>query len=252
MDRWPSKDPSGVADYTFAFDLDTGDTIAGHTASVEAGDVVIDSTSASGNLVTIFLSGGTDGSFAIVTAHVITGAGREFDASAFLYIRESSRPSVSLTRAKEFLRVTQTSEDNLISGFIHAATHWVENYIGQRFGATSITEVLEAFPAWIDVNVRPLVSVTSISYVDADGNPATVSNARPIKNRIYAPEGGWPSPKELTPITLVYQAGLPLIPEDLEVAILLLTAEYYDKRSSDAAVPDMVEMLCRAYRQVMV
>lgn len=252
MDRWPAKDPSGVADYSFVFSLDPGDSIASHTTEVEVGDVTIDSSVVSGPTVTLTLSGGTDGTFAIITANVATAAGRQFNMSALLYIMQSSRPIISLARAKQFLRVTQSSEDSLITSFIHAATAWVENYTGIRLGISTFTEVLESFPDWIDVVNRPLVSVTSVAYTDANGDLATVTGLRVVRNRIFPPEAGWPSPKPETPIQVTYQAGELVTPPDLEAAILLLVGEFYDRRSSDAKAPEMVEMLCRAYRQVML
>lgn len=160
--------------------------------------------------------------------------------------------SITLAQAKEFLRVTSTSEDALITSLAAAAVAWVEKYTGLKFTVASVSETLEDFPAWIDVTVRPLVSVTSITYIDQDGASQTVVDPLPIGNRIYAPSAGWPSRRLQTPVVVVYTAGLATMPEDLRVAALLLVGEFYDKRSSAAEPSDMVEALCRAHRQVML
>lgn len=160
--------------------------------------------------------------------------------------------TITLAQAKEFLRVTQTSEDTLITAFVAAAIGWVEKYVGQKFSVTTVTETLDEFPAWIDVTTRPLVEVTSVAYTDADGQAATVVDPQVVGNRIYPPEGGWPGRKLFTPIVVTYTAGLATMPEDLRVAALLLIGEFYDKRSASAEPSEMVESLCRAYRQVML
>lgn len=161
--------------------------------------------------------------------------------------------TITLAQAKEFLRVTQTSEDVLIASFTAAAIKYVENYVGQKFTQGPVTEVLDQFPAWIDVTVRPLVTFTEITYIDTDGNPATVEDARVVGNRIYAPKDlGWPGHNLWAPIEIKYVAGMATMPEDLRVAALLLIGEFYDKRSSAADPSDMVESLCRAYRRVML
>ena len=66
-----SKDPSDVIDYTFDFtQLLQADTIS--TATVTATDVTIDSSSVSGNKVTMFVSGGTAGNTGVIKTTIVT------------------------------------------------------------------------------------------------------------------------------------------------------------------------------------
>ena len=65
------KDPSDVIDYPLDFkQLLQADTIS--TATVTADSVTIDSTSTSGNVVTIFVSGGNDCTTATVKITIVT------------------------------------------------------------------------------------------------------------------------------------------------------------------------------------
>lgn len=65
------KDPSDVVDYILDFtSLLQKDVIS--TATVTATKVTIDSTTKSGNKVTIFVSGGTNGNTGVVTAKIVT------------------------------------------------------------------------------------------------------------------------------------------------------------------------------------
>ena len=65
------KDPADVVDYPMDFkQLLQSDTI--DTATVTADNVTIDSTSVSGNIVTIFVSAGTHRTIATVTIKIVT------------------------------------------------------------------------------------------------------------------------------------------------------------------------------------
>ena len=76
MARWNKdiiyeKDPSDVIDYVLNFGgLLKNDTIA--TATVTGENVTIDSSSVSGNIVTIYVSGGSAGSIGKVKTTIVT------------------------------------------------------------------------------------------------------------------------------------------------------------------------------------
>ncbi len=66
-----SKDPSDVFDYAMDFkQLLQSDTI--NTATVTSTEVTIDSSSVSGNVVTFFVSGGTNGNSGVITVKIVT------------------------------------------------------------------------------------------------------------------------------------------------------------------------------------
>lgn len=65
------KDPSDVKDYTLDFGpLLQSDTIS--TATVTGTNITVDSSSVSGNVVTVWLSGGTAGTTADVKTTIVT------------------------------------------------------------------------------------------------------------------------------------------------------------------------------------
>lgn len=79
--RWEPKDPDEVLDYIHDWTarLD-GDTIASTpTASVTSGDVVISSTSTTGGLQTVWLTGGTNNTTSHIRLRCTTTGGRTFD-----------------------------------------------------------------------------------------------------------------------------------------------------------------------------
>lgn len=71
------KDPQAVLDYAidWAGVLPAGDTITSATVSADAG-ITVASNSASGQVHTIWLSGGTAGSSYLVTSQITTAQGR--------------------------------------------------------------------------------------------------------------------------------------------------------------------------------
>lgn len=90
MANWTPKDPDAVLDYSFTIPLDDGDAVSTATLSKLSGDVVIDSQSLAANVLTAWLSGGTDGETTVFKAEWTTDAGREADAAIYLPIAQES------------------------------------------------------------------------------------------------------------------------------------------------------------------
>ena len=94
MSSWPPKDPDEVLDYTVNWRkpgnecLVAGETISTSTVVVAEGTVVVDSTDDDGSIVTIWLSGGTAGEVCRIRNHITTSAGRKYDKTGVLRIRE--------------------------------------------------------------------------------------------------------------------------------------------------------------------
>jgi hypothetical protein len=106
---WPSKDPDAVLDYTYRIPLDASDSISSGNATVTklSGDVVIDSQSLAaapdtvdgvyGQLVTIWLSGGTNGETALFQIAWTTTATRKDDALIQLPVASAEIVALALT-----------------------------------------------------------------------------------------------------------------------------------------------------------
>jgi hypothetical protein len=89
---WPTKDPDDVLDYdiNWAPRLASGETIATSDWDVVEGDVAIEVSPAPsivGAKTYVWLSGGTLGTACLITNHIVTSAGREWDQSVRLRIR---------------------------------------------------------------------------------------------------------------------------------------------------------------------
>lgn len=96
-ETWPAKDPQAVKDYTFTIPLDEGDTVAAYTFTKVSGDVVLDSESRAGAVITAWLSGGTTGETAVFKATWETTAGREDEDYVTQLIASADYVALELT-----------------------------------------------------------------------------------------------------------------------------------------------------------
>ena len=88
MVSWPAKDPDAVLDYTFTIPLSDGDAVASYTLELLDGDVVIDSESIDGAVVTAWLSGGTSGETNVFRVRWITDGGRKDERLITLAVQD--------------------------------------------------------------------------------------------------------------------------------------------------------------------
>ena len=93
-----------------------------------------------------------------------------------------TRPTVepvTLAEAKEQLRLDFADDDGLLAGKLLAARHWVEGQTKRVLAQTTFDYFIDyKFPTRygtyrIDLPVNPVISVTSVSYVDSNGATQT-------------------------------------------------------------------------------
>lgn len=161
----------------------------------------------------------------------------------------------TLALAKQHLRVETDDEDALIGTYLAAAVRWVENFTGTKLTRGSVTQEEAGFATYIGLNWGPSPDALTVAYVDASGAGQTVTDARLVRDRAYAPLAGWPVADDYSPITLTYTAGWDEVPEILDAAVLLYTRALYDELRTGAdptPVLRTIENMCSPYRQVMV
>ena len=108
----------------------------------------------------------------------------------------------------------------------------------------------------------PSTAITSIDYTDTDGNPQTVDSADyelDIRRGLVRPTEGnsWPTAAtSYEPVVVTYVAGYARLPDDLVMAVLLLTGRYYDNRAelegvagARFAVPGGAQTIIDRYRR---
>jgi len=177
---------------------------------------------------------------------------------------------VTVAQAKAFLRVVSADEDALLGVLVAAARRHVEEVTGYALGVQTRRLVLDAFPAsyTLPLPAPPLATVTSVTYLDSDGEEQTMPSEdyevhiAGTPGAIYAPDG-WPldaasvghaSTVRPGGVRVTYTCGYSAVPEPLAVAIRQLVSHWYDNRTpveigaSATEVPRTFQFLTAAYR----
>lgn len=174
----------------------------------------------------------------------------EYESTAYwdLNTYSDSTKVVTLTEVKAQCRITHTDEDTLINDLIDAATSWAEKYTRRKFLTQTCIDYLDSFPTIIRPRYSPLIAVTSIQYVDTDGNTQTWSNAEYDDDTDTEPgriqpayNCSYPSIRsQMNAITLTYTAGYGTaatdVPSNIRHALLLLVAHLYENREATSEV----------------
>lgn len=179
---------------------------------------------------------------------------------------------VSIDEAKSHLRLDPsvgTAEDSLISGLIAAATGDLEEFTRRRFMAQTWEDHRDEFADEMVLEVSPVASVSSVSYVDPDGVVQTLDAA---VYSVSAPAGdnppraivrlaygqSWPDTRaESGSVRIRYVAGYAsaaAVPAPLRSAILLTLGHLYANREDvvvgtiASPLPRGAEALARPFR----
>ncbi|MCI0420082.1 MAG: head-tail connector protein [Acidobacteria bacterium] len=169
---------------------------------------------------------------------------------------------VTLADAKSHLRVDTTDEDAYLSALIKAAREKLEQDMRRAFVQQIWEMFMDCFPDEITIPLPPLVSVTSVKYLDTAGTEQTLAtseyvvDAKSEPGRIALAYGkSWPSTRDtLNAVTVRFVAGYgaagatnssQAVPEGIRQAIKFLVAHWYDNRepaAQQSVVPVAIEM----------
>lgn len=184
--------------------------------------------------------------------------------SLILAAAPGSEP-VSLTEAKAHLRVSTLDDNTYINTLIVLARQEVERFTNRRLVRQTWDWRLDAFPLWFLVPTPPLLSVTSIDYIDTDGNTQTLDpsvydvDIYSSPARIKTAYGeSWPATRTIDNAVIVkFIAGYSsaaTVPASLKQALLMIIAHFYENREEIitgtivAKIPKASEHLMFNYR----
>lgn len=166
----------------------------------------------------------------------------------FSLVTAPAAEPVTTAEAKTHLRVDSSDDDTYIDTLVKSARLWVERTNGLALVTQTWDGSIDAFPRGdrIVVPKYPLVSVSSITYHDADLSTSTVFSsanyqvdvaARPP--RIVLKDGAdWPTDtlRASSGVVVRFVAGYgaaSAVPEDIEHAIKLLVGQMYNHREPE-------------------
>lgn len=154
----------------------------------------------------------------------------------------------SLTEIKQHLIIDDefSDDDTYLDILIDVVTDYVENYTRRALLTQTITAYYDDFPLCIEIERPVLQSVSSISYVDGNGDTQvmdaadyTVDTASTPARIVPVYGNSWPSTRSVfNAVTIVYVAGYTsasLIPKQIKQAMLLMIGDLYENRENNVA-----------------
>lgn len=125
---------------------------------------------------------------------------------------------IHVERAKQHLRIDHDHEDEYIAGLVAAARAHAEVYRSEVFVTQKFELILDRFPTGrgdITLPWHPLVSVSSVVYVDTDGTSTTFATTKYTVSAKHKPgivalaaDEQWPSTQHVVDaVTITFIAG---------------------------------------------
>ena len=155
--------------------------------------------------------------------------------------------AVTLAEAKAHLRVTDSTEDLLISAMILAASETAEQITGRAIMPQTWELALDAFPSAFELTRVPALSVVSLKYLNEAGVLTTLSPAAYSLNNVndfgfayvepaYATD--WPTTRDTAnAVTLRFTAGYvdaAAVPESIKAWLKLQVSAMFENREAEA------------------
>lgn len=178
---------------------------------------------------------------------------------------------VTLGETKDHLRVTEPDDDGLLAGYILAARRYAENYTRRAFCTQTLDYTIDHrwpyecvdgyYKRRIYLPVPPLQSVSSISYVDTDGNTQTLDSSQYVVKTdetlgtIEEAYGvTWPEVRcQVSAITVRFVAGWTMAPDEIRTALMFHVEMMLDRDPDSAKFLESArDALLDPYRVVRV
>lgn len=153
---------------------------------------------------------------------------------------------ITLDEAKSHCRIDVEDDDSLVTALIVAARQHVENATGRQLLTATWSLKLDCWPCWIDVPRAPLLTVTSITYLDTAGATQTLATDQYRTNAPSGPTAArgtiepaygvtWPtlygvSNAATVTFTAGYGATADTVPQAIKQAMLLTIGHWYINR----------------------
>ena len=163
---------------------------------------------------------------------------------------EPTLEPLTLAEIRDHCRIDGESEDAILAAFLVSARRHLEEIAGVAFLTQTLIRTMDRFPSSdvLYLPRPPLQSVTSISYLDADGVAQTFAAANYTVDTLsepgrigLVPGSSWPTTRQqIAAVSITYVAGWTqraAVPEDLRLALRLLVGEYFENRESAVAKP---------------
>jgi uncharacterized phiE125 gp8 family phage protein len=155
---------------------------------------------------------------------------------------------VSLAEARSQCRIDGTDSDGDLNRYIIAARTLIEEYTGTKLVSQTVLMQASGFGDLIDLPTAPILSVSSVKYLDTAGVEQTLdTSVYELVNTGLDPQirlkinQTWPSVRPVSDaVRITATVGYSTVPESIRAAMLMLIAQWNDERSSISSVRQSV------------
>lgn len=158
--------------------------------------------------------------------------------------------SVDQVKSQSRIVYTDAGQDDLLSLYIQTAVNYIQKRTARQLMSATYKYVEDCFPYGQDylwLPVTPVVSVTSVEYVNEAGTLATWDSSAWTSDLISEPSriqpvygGSWPvALNTLNAVQVTFVAGYgnaAAVPAELKQVIAMLVAHYYENREATTDV----------------
>jgi uncharacterized phiE125 gp8 family phage protein len=156
-------------------------------------------------------------------------------------VTDLSVEPVTLQEAKDYMRISSESENDLIEELITSARERIEKYTGLSLGL----KTLKAYWFYFHVPAEiPYGPITAINSVVDDNDVELEYTARGLQYKTleaYSTQG----------LAIEYEAGFTIVPKGLKLAILKQVSTDYENRENYSIYDQAYELSSDARRQAM-
>ncbi len=151
---------------------------------------------------------------------------------------------VTVDQVKARCRVDGSLEDSFIGALIGQVVAYTETYCGLRIMPQTVQARCDSFRdfALLPFGPVPEAAELAVSYVDVEGQTQVLDESvygllpETLEASIELnPSQAWPAISRGTRITVSCDVGFEEVPADLQLGMLLLISELYERRENAAA-----------------
>lgn len=142
---------------------------------------------------------------------------------------------LSLDDAKEFMRISDDDDNNMIQAMITASTEYAENYTNRQLESATFELYNDCFVQDMKFPKNPINSISKIEYMDEDGNYQTLADTEYYlygENdifRLYYED--MPSHKtHKNAIKITFVSGYTTVPESIIAYLKVKVSTLYENR----------------------
>ena len=168
-------------------------------------------------------------------------------------------------RAQVNIEAGDDADDALLRGYLVAARHWLEEWLGRPLARQTVRATFESWPDWLSGTsielLMPVESVDAVTFTAPGGATAAWTDfvARQSQGGVMRvrPKAGtsWPTLGDDPVITMDATAGFETVPEPIVAGLMILAAFLYanrdgigDGRTVLGKMPGEVAELVRPWR----